>query len=325
MAKRRKSFSASAKTTSEELPPIRGKESFSVSAGTTPERLLSEAFSASSETASEEPPFWGSYGPFDQHSGGAWRERELRVSQSGSRELALGEEPIQKDRVVVAEEVELSLQCRVRSGHSFLAQRLCVELHRGARLKFVLRLEEGGAILSALRFVLAEGAFLEILLSQQGVRRSRLELDLQLRGEGSSATALLTGFGRGEQRLDCRVRQVHRASRTESRLRVKTALEDRACAVFGGQVVMEESAANSTASQKAEQLMLSPEALAHSLPDLDIRTDAASCSHGATVAPLDETALFYLGTRGIDCAVARQVLREAFLGLAFDFKEIGPA
>ncbi|MDR0728040.1 MAG: SufD family Fe-S cluster assembly protein [Puniceicoccales bacterium] len=274
--------------------------------------------------ASGEPSAWGSHDSFDQHSGGAWRERELRVSQSGSRELALEEGPIHKDRVVVAEDVELSLQRRVRSDRSFLAQRLCIDLRRGARLNFVLRLEGGEAILSALRFVLAEGAFLEIVLSQRGVGMSRLELDLQLRGEGSSATALLTGFGRGEQHLDCRVRQVHRASRTESRLRVKTALEDRACAVFGGRVVMEESAMDSTASQKAEQLMLSPEALAHSLPDLDVRTDAVSCSHGATVAPLDEAALFYLSSRGLHCAAARRVLREAFLGLAFDFEEIGP-
>ncbi|MDR3143400.1 MAG: SufD family Fe-S cluster assembly protein [Puniceicoccales bacterium] len=270
---------------------------------------------ASAGTAPEEPSSsWGSYAHFDQYTSGAWRERELLISQSGSRELSLDGGQIHKDMVVVAEDVDLSLQRRIRSDHSFLAQRLRIDLCRGSRLKFILQLESGRAILSALRFVLAEGALLEIILSQRELEMSRLELDLQLQGEGSSAAAFLTCFGHGGQHLDCRVRQYHQAGSTESRLRLKTALEGRAYSVFGGRIVMEESAMNGRASQKAEHLMLSPEALAHSMPELDIRTDEVSCSHGATVAPLDEAALFYLGTRGIRRAAAKQVLREAFLG-----------
>ena len=47
-------------------------------------------------------------------------------------------------------------------------------------------------------------------------------------------------------------------------------------------------------------------------PELEILADDVKCSHGATVGDLDEAALFYLRSRGIDEAAARRMLIEAF-------------
>jgi Fe-S cluster assembly protein SufD len=47
-------------------------------------------------------------------------------------------------------------------------------------------------------------------------------------------------------------------------------------------------------------------------PQLEIFADDVKCTHGATVGQIDQTALFYLKSRGIDRALARRLLTYAF-------------
>jgi Fe-S cluster assembly protein SufD len=58
--------------------------------------------------------------------------------------------------------------------------------------------------------------------------------------------------------------------------------------------------------------LLSETAEIDTKPQLEILTDDIKCVHGATVGQLDEAALFYLRSRGLDLETARQVLTEAF-------------
>jgi Fe-S cluster assembly protein SufD len=58
--------------------------------------------------------------------------------------------------------------------------------------------------------------------------------------------------------------------------------------------------------------LLSEKAEIDAKPELEIYTDDVKCSHGTTVGQLDETALFYLRTRGLDREHATQVLTHAF-------------
>jgi Fe-S cluster assembly protein SufD len=48
-------------------------------------------------------------------------------------------------------------------------------------------------------------------------------------------------------------------------------------------------------------------------PELEIYTDDVTCSHGTTVGQLDENALFYMQSRGIDEDVAQQLLTKTFI------------
>ena len=58
--------------------------------------------------------------------------------------------------------------------------------------------------------------------------------------------------------------------------------------------------------------MLSREAEIDTKPQLEIYADDVKCNHGATIGQLDETQLFYLRSRGIEEAVARNLLVHAF-------------
>ena len=66
------------------------------------------------------------------------------------------------------------------------------------------------------------------------------------------------------------------------------------------------------ADQSNHNLLLSEKAEIDAKPELEIYADDVKCSHGTTVGQLDETALFYLRSRGLDKRRATEVLTHAF-------------
>jgi Fe-S cluster assembly protein SufD len=92
----------------------------------------------------------------------------------------------------------------------------------------------------------------------------------------------------------------------------KGILNGRSRAVFNGKVKVAKDAQHTNAQQQNKNLLLSPNAEIDTKPQLEIFADDVVCSHGATVGQLDEEALFYLATRGIDRMEASHYLINAF-------------
>ncbi len=86
-------------------------------------------------------------------------------------------------------------------------------------------------------------------------------------------------------------------------------------AVFNGKILVESEAQKTNAYQQNKNLLLSDKALLHAKPQLEIFADDVKCSHGCTIGQFDPESLFYLRSRGISEAGARQLLINAF---AFD-------
>ena len=59
--------------------------------------------------------------------------------------------------------------------------------------------------------------------------------------------------------------------------------------------------------------MLDDDASIDTKPELEIYTDDVKCSHGSTVGQLDENALYYMRSRGIDLKTAKTMLISAFV------------
>jgi Fe-S cluster assembly protein SufD len=93
---------------------------------------------------------------------------------------------------------------------------------------------------------------------------------------------------------------------------VHAILEGRARAVFTGRIFVHEGAQKTDAKQTNRNLLLSPTALCNSQPQLEIFADDVRCTHGSTVGQLDETAVFYLRSRGIGEEAAKSLLTYAF-------------
>lgn len=83
-------------------------------------------------------------------------------------------------------------------------------------------------------------------------------------------------------------------------------------AVFNGKVMVRLDAQKTNAFQSNKTVLLSPGARINTKPQLEIFADDVKCSHGATTGRLDEEALFYLRSRGLDKAAAMSLLTFAF-------------
>ena len=87
---------------------------------------------------------------------------------------------------------------------------------------------------------------------------------------------------------------------------------------FDGLILVDRDAQQTEAYQTNRNLLLSDDAIAGSIPRLEIYADDVKCSHGSTTGSLDDDQLFYLRSRGFDAAEARVMLAKAFAGEILD-------
>jgi Fe-S cluster assembly protein SufD len=141
---------------------------------------------------------------------------------------------------------------------------------------------------------------------------ARNEVTASLDAPGAACTLRGLAMASGRRHVDNHTRIDHAQAGCESREVYKTILSGRATGVFLGRIHVHPGAQQTDAKQSNHALLLSPEATIDSRPQLEIFADDVKCTHGATVGRLDETALFYLRSRGIPLAEARATLVGAF-------------
>jgi Fe-S cluster assembly protein SufD len=168
---------------------------------------------------------------------------------------------------------------------------------------------------------LGQGSRYDGFLLTLGARLARQDVRASLDGDhafcGYSGAYLLGG--RQEATVNALIR--HAAPHGETREVFKGCVTDRAHGVFQGKILVEQAAQKTDAYQLNKTMLLSDRAVMDSKPELEIYADDVKCSHGATVGDLDETALFYLRSRGIEPEAARRMLIEAFVVDAVDLIE----
>ncbi len=137
---------------------------------------------------------------------------------------------------------------------------------------------------------------------------------------GSGASCDLGGiyFPEAGQHFDYTTLQDHREPHGRSELLFKGALYDRAQSVFRGVVRVHPNAQQTDAYQTNNNLLLGHEARADSMPVLEIEADDVKCSHGATLAHLNDEDLFYLRTRGLDRELAQRMVIAGFFEPVID-------
>ena len=143
-----------------------------------------------------------------------------------------------------------------------------------------------------------------------GLVRNDIDIDIANPGADVSFDGLyLAGDG---QHIDNHTRVDHRVGPATSRQEYRGILNGRCRCVWNGKAIVHEGADGTDADQANHNLLLSEKAEIDAKPELEIYTDDVKCSHGTTVGQLDEAALFYLRSRGLDRNAAIQVLTHAF-------------
>ena len=145
-----------------------------------------------------------------------------------------------------------------------------------------------------------------------GAQLARVEARALLSAEKADCTLEGLYLAKGTQLHDHLVLVDHASPGCASREVFKGVLDEKGHGIFAGRIKVRPDAQKTDASQSSSNLLLSDDAIADAKPQLEIEADDVKCSHGGSVGQLDETALFYLRSRGIDAADARALLTYAF-------------
>jgi len=142
---------------------------------------------------------------------------------------------------------------------------------------------------------------------------SKVNAGSVLAGQGADSKIYGILFGNDNQHFDFHTRHHHTAGNTTSNIDVKVVLKDKAVSAYTGLIKINEDALNCEAFQENRNLLLNQGPRAESIPELEILCDQVSCSHGATMGPLDQEMLFYLTSRGIAPDVAVKTIISGFV------------
>ncbi len=145
-----------------------------------------------------------------------------------------------------------------------------------------------------------------------GARLSRHNLEVLQTGEQTETTLNGLTVIAGEQLADTHSVLAYTKPYGTSNQLHKCIVADKAHAVFNGKVFVPQAAQLTNAGQLNRNLLLSPKARVDTKPQLEITADNVKCSHGATVGQLEADEIFYLQSRGLNQADARNLLIDAF-------------
>ena len=161
----------------------------------------------------------------------------------------------------------------------------------------------------------AGARFKSFTLTANGVL-TRNEAVIELVGDDAVAHVAGAAVGDGKFHHDDTVFVTHDALRCESRQVFKKVLKNGAVGVFQGKILVKNGAQKTDGYQISQALLLDGESQFLAKPELEIYADDVKCSHGSTTGAIDETALFYLRSRGVPLAQAQSLMVLAFLAEA---------
>ncbi len=267
--------------------------------------------------------------PFVARNEAAWRDGVLvhvpagvKIAEPIKIELPLDESgaAVSWRTLVVLEdgaEAEVWEHCGSAEDETDALLNSVVELHVGqaATLRYVgtQDISERAWIFSSQRAQVERDGRLDWTTLGFGSARGKVRMETNLAGPGSEARVTGGYAGGPGQHLDYDTRQEHSAPNTFSDLAFRGVLAAGATAVWRGMIRVDPGAQQTDAFQESRNLLLSTDAHADAIPGLEIEADDVRCTHAAAIAQIDRDQLFYLTSRGLDPATAKQVIIEGFL------------
>jgi Fe-S cluster assembly protein SufD len=151
-----------------------------------------------------------------------------------------------------------------------------------------------------------------------GSKLGRSDICVQLDGENAQCNINSLTLSKNNQHIDNNIIVNHNSAQTHSSQFVKSILFDTSTGVFNGRAVVHENAQKITAQQTNKNILLSKKAKMNANPQLEIYADDVKCSHGSTTGQIDEEALFYLQSRGINKQDAMELMVVGFANEVLD-------
>jgi len=151
-----------------------------------------------------------------------------------------------------------------------------------------------------------------------GLKFNKIDLDINLKKENSNCFVLSgLNLGQGEHQ-EIKTKINHLAPNCKSYQKIKKVLDGESNGVYQGKIFVKNVAQKTDAYQLSKALILDDRAEFDAKPELEIYADDVKCSHGSSSGSIDEDAIHYLRTRGIQPADAKKLLISGFLNEIFE-------
>jgi Fe-S cluster assembly scaffold protein SufB len=163
------------------------------------------------------------------------------------------------------------------------------------------------------RFVgVGRDAYCHWLPSLLGGHLVRQHLELAVSEPGGEMAFRGLFFTEADEHLDAFAVDLHETGPSGGDVHWRGAATGESRASFEGLIQIDPGAQQTHTYLQIHTMMLSPKARLDAIPSVLVSADDVSASHGGTVGELDEAAIFYMQSRGLDRPAAVRVLVEGF-------------
>ncbi|MEM6363548.1 MAG: Fe-S cluster assembly protein SufD [Planctomycetota bacterium] len=163
-----------------------------------------------------------------------------------------------------------------------------------------------------------QDAQLQWTVAAMGAGLAKVNQSVDLVGPGADSQVNGVLFTEGRQHIAYHTEQYHRAPNCHSDFLYKSAQQDRSRTVWRGMIKVDPIAQKTDGYQRNDNLVLSSQSRADSIPGLEIEADDVRCTHGSTTAKVDEEQIFYARCRGFTRKEATRMIVSGFFQQIFD-------
>jgi Fe-S cluster assembly protein SufD len=190
----------------------------------------------------------------------------------------------------------------------------------GSNLRYVQLQDWGTGVwhFAHQKAIVQRDATLQWTAAALGCRLSKVNQHVELAGPGASCQVNGVMFTEGKQHLAYHTLQHHAAPYCQSDFLYKAAQQDRSHTVWRGMIQVDQVAQKTNGYQRNDNLLLSDQARADSIPGLEIQADDVRCTHGSTTGKVDEELIFYAMCRGFTRREATRMIVSGFFQQIFD-------
>ena len=151
----------------------------------------------------------------------------------------------------------------------------------------------------------------------------RNNLNIKVDGQGCESNMFGLYLTKGKSHVDNHTVVDHMQPNSESNELYKGIIDDQSRGVFNGKIFVRQAAQKTNAFQSNGNILLSDNAVVNTKPQLEIWADDVKCSHGCTTGQLDEEAIFYLRSRGIEKEKAKSMILLASVAEVIEKVKLG--
>jgi Fe-S cluster assembly protein SufD len=193
-------------------------------------------------------------------------------------------------------------------------------VEKSARLRYVNLQNWGHGVwhFAHQKAAVAREGRLQWTIGALGAKLAKVNQHVAMTGPDAEVQVNGVMFTEGRQHLSYNTLQHHEAPYCKSDLLYKTALQDHSRTVWRGMIKVDRDAQRTDGYQRNDNLMLSRDARADSIPGLEIEADDVRCTHGSTSGRVDDMQVFYAMTRGYTRREAVRMIVAGFFQQVFD-------